>query len=194
MIEFLRQWIMNIVVVSIFIALLEAILPDNNFKGYVKMISGFLMIIVLLNPFIKLISNNISIDKEVFANIDRNNEIENSKENITISNEDQIKNLYIDKIKNNIIYSVESNFQYDVMDVDIEMSEGKETYGEILEVSLNIIKNENKDMKNNKIVIEEIESSNSNDKNNKEEINYDELKEYISKEYNIPFEKITINE
>jgi len=95
MIEFLRQWIINIVIVSIFIALLEAILPNNSFKGYIKMIGGFLMIIVLLNPFIKLLSNNISIDKEVFATMDKYSSMEGSEMNISMENEDQIKILYI---------------------------------------------------------------------------------------------------
>lgn len=195
MIEFLRQWIINIVIVSIFIALLEAILPNNSFRGYIKMVSGFLMIIVLLNPFIKLISNNISIDKEVFANVDKYNEVEVSKEKISISNEDQIKYLYKDKVKKDIVDSIESNFQYTVKNIEFQISGEEESYGQILDISIAISETENNNMTGDEISIENIQVSNdvNGDKETKN-INYDKLIKYIYREYKIPLENIKITQ
>lgn len=194
MVEFLRQWIINIVIVTIIIALLEAVLPNNSFKSYIKMIGGFLMIIVLLNPFIKLISKNISIDKEVFANIDRYKDMEVSQEVLSTGNENQIKDLYIGKLKNNIANSIKSKFNYGIKDIDIRLSEDEETYGEILGISIQVSsENENKNSDNKEIVIEEIKISSTDEtKKGSKNINDNELKNYIHDEYKIPLENIEI--
>jgi stage III sporulation protein AF len=104
MIEFLRGWIINIVIISILITILEAIIPNNSFKSYIKMVGGFLIIIALINPFIKLLTNNINIDKGVFSSIDVSS-MNYSKEKINSSNEDQIEELYI----NNMTSAIKSS-------------------------------------------------------------------------------------
>ncbi|MBS4539991.1 stage III sporulation protein AF [Clostridium sp. D2Q-11] len=195
MIEFLRQWIINIVILSIFIALLEAILPNNSFKGYIKMIGGFLMIIVLLNPFIKLLSNNISIDKEVFATMDKYSSMESSEMNISMTNEDQIENLYIDKLKNNIRSSIETNFNYIIDNINIELSDEKESYGEINGLSISISKKQETKVSNDEILVEEIRISKDENKDKQvENDSYKEIQNYIHDEYKIPLENISIME
>lgn len=191
MIEFLRGWIINIVIISILITILEAIIPNNSFKSYIKMVGGFLIIIALINPFINLLTNNINIDKGVFSSIDVN-DINYSKEKINSSNEDQIEELYINNMSSAIKSSLESKFSYTVDYINIELLEKGEFKGEIRKVTINLNKKiEKKDKKQNNIVIKKVEIGNKENKD-QQIINDKGLKEHLNKEFNIDHKKIYI--
>ena len=74
-IEFIKNWVIDIVYMSIFISFLEIVLPKGNMKRFIDMIIGFLIIIVVINPFIKFINKDIDIERNIFTSINRfNNE------------------------------------------------------------------------------------------------------------------------
>lgn len=54
MIEVLKVWVTNITVAIFFITAVEMILPDNNMKKYAKFVLGLMLIVVMINPIIKL--------------------------------------------------------------------------------------------------------------------------------------------
>ena len=47
--EFLKSWVLNIVMLAIFIALLEIIVPSGKIKKFVNLISGFILILSLIH-------------------------------------------------------------------------------------------------------------------------------------------------
>lgn len=64
--ETIRLIVKSVVVIIIFSAFLEIILPRSDMKRYVNLIIGLFVIIAVLNPFLSVLNNGISID--VLAN------------------------------------------------------------------------------------------------------------------------------
>ncbi|MGH4125669.1 MAG: stage III sporulation protein AF [Clostridium sp.] len=58
MIELLKAWVINITIAMFFITAVEMILPDNNMKKYAKFVLGLLLIVVIINPIIKIFNKN----------------------------------------------------------------------------------------------------------------------------------------
>lgn len=53
MLDFIRNWIINITVVMIFIMLLETVLPNSDMKRYVNVVVGLLIVVVIISPFMQ---------------------------------------------------------------------------------------------------------------------------------------------
>jgi stage III sporulation protein AF len=54
MIEFIRQWVINIVTLVLFIVIVEMLLPGGKMKKYISLVTGTILIIVIINPLIGL--------------------------------------------------------------------------------------------------------------------------------------------
>ena len=61
MLQFLRGWILNIIGLAILLLLLEILVPSGRIKKFVSLISGFILIIAVINPFIGLFSKGINL-------------------------------------------------------------------------------------------------------------------------------------
>lgn len=101
-IEFIKDWIVDIVYMSIFISFLEIVLPRGNMKRFIDMIIGFLIIIVVINPFIKFINKDIDIERNIFTNMNRFNIEYTENDSIEDLQQNQITSVYINKIKEDI--------------------------------------------------------------------------------------------
>ncbi|WP_069649477.1 stage III sporulation protein AF [Caloranaerobacter ferrireducens] len=208
MISLLRQWSITIVTLVVLITFLEIILPKSDLKKYINITTGFLLIITILNPFIKLLSSDINIEKEVFKNI-----MLNSEKNFYINDdyrrnqENQTIKLYKDKIKRHIKKTIEDNFRYKVIEINIDV-EKKETenFGKIKKINL-VLSQEYTALENKNtydkcsINIEPVEEIEVNLKSietekieNSERIDskVDEIKTLISNNYKLPKESISI--
>lgn len=62
MIDLLKVWVTNITVAIFFITAVEMILPDNSMKKYAKFILGLMLIVVIINPIIKLFDKNFDLN------------------------------------------------------------------------------------------------------------------------------------
>jgi stage III sporulation protein AF len=51
---FLKEWILNIVTLSIFIILIEILIPSGKIKKVVNLVTGFILVIALINPILSL--------------------------------------------------------------------------------------------------------------------------------------------
>ena len=67
--ETIRIIVKSVVVIIIFAAFLEIILPRSDMKRYINLIIGLFVIIAVLNPFLTLLNKGISFD---VLNIDTN--------------------------------------------------------------------------------------------------------------------------
>ncbi len=207
MIDFLKSWVTNIVILVVLISFLEIILPSSNMKRYINMIIGLLVILVLINPFIALITNDMSIEKEVFSNILEANEMSRSnKENFSDVQDNQVIELYKDSLRKEMLDLINSKTKYMIANISIGIVENREDerFGEIEEVSL-IVDNSPQDTgsngnKNINIKVDNVKEvsvkvnkdSNTKNKNNSSE--YNDLRRLISDSYRIPESKIYIIE
>lgn len=62
MVEYLKQWIMNICVVVFFVTAVEMLLPDNKLKKYSKFVLGLIIMTVLMKPIVTIFDKNFDID------------------------------------------------------------------------------------------------------------------------------------
>jgi stage III sporulation protein AF len=192
-IETLKNIVITLVTMLIFISAVELIAPDNKMKKYIKFILGLILISVILNPIINFISNgekslpgSIESYEAVFNN--NNTELDNTE--ITKENQnktDARKKAFINNFNKNCDNLLKNqfknmNFKSEV-DCDVNFTD----------VSLNIKKlkigiGENKVSKVKKIVINGKEQSNEQEVNNE----YTEIIDFVSKELNISKEKIEV--
>lgn len=50
MLDFIRQWVVNIVTLVLFIVIIEMLLPGGKMKKYISLVTGTILIIVIINP------------------------------------------------------------------------------------------------------------------------------------------------
>ena len=62
MIDLLKVWVTNITVAIFFITAVEMILPDNNMKKYAKFVMGLMLIVVIINPIIKIFDKDFDLN------------------------------------------------------------------------------------------------------------------------------------
>lgn len=58
MLEDLLSWIKQIIYLLIFLTLLLQILPDGNYRKYVKFFAGLIFVVTLMGPVVSLFAGN----------------------------------------------------------------------------------------------------------------------------------------
>ena len=62
LIAFVRYWLQDIIMVFVIITIVEILLPNSNMRKYINMVVGFLIILVMISPFVQLLNPNYNID------------------------------------------------------------------------------------------------------------------------------------
>lgn len=205
MIDFLGDWVINIVILVIFLTFLDIILPNHNLKRYINMIAGLLIIIVIINPFINLLSKDINIEREVFSNIMNSNMKNNSYEKgIEEIQNQQVINIYKESLKKEIIDLVVSKTPYSISDISLEIIEDqdKDDFGKIQSVILilsdNIEQEDGKSKEDINIRVDEVKKVTVNLDKNLSQTQFSSSKEFvevqelISDSYRIPKDQVFI--
>ena len=196
MIEFLSSWAQGIIVAVIIATLIEMILPNSSSKKYVKVVIGMYILFTIVSPIIKKLGgkdinlNTINIEKY---------ERQISKSDNTISRkfEDNdtrsIKAIYVSNLKADISANLkEKGYEIDTSDVQIKDDENYT----IEKITLKLIKMEQKQEKNNEIVINTVEIGNTISQKDSKTLSDDEkqeVKDYISETYDIDKKNINIS-
>ncbi|WP_352404419.1 stage III sporulation protein AF [Sporanaerobacter acetigenes] len=199
-IEFIKDWIVDIVYMSIFISFLEIVLPRGNMKRFIDMIIGFLIIIVVINPFIKFINKDIDIERNIFTNMNRFNIEYTENDSIEDLQQNQITSVYINKIKEDIKDQVEYNFGYKVIDLNVLIVEDMEDkdYGQIRKIELILEDRKDENIKDENII--KVDNTkevwvkwNNNNTSDREKLkNSEKIVNIISKQYNLPKDRISV--
>lgn len=210
--DFLNTWIQGIIISVIIATIIEMILPSGNSKKYIKVVLGVYVVFNIVAPVVNKLSNN-NFELSSIINIDKYTEkmqtYEASSQNInmTDTNEETIKQLYISKLEkdmkskleeknyivNNINIEVEDDEEYTIKNVTIYIEKNNEENNSESEkntININEIENINIQINNivNKDTTEESEkNSNISEKEKKE------IKEYLSSVYEIKEKQININ-
>lgn len=196
MIEFLSSWAQGIIVAVIIATLIEMILPNSSSKKYVKVVIGMYILFTIVSPIIKKLGgkdinlNTINIEKY---------EQQISKSDNTISrkfednNTRSIKDIYASNLKADISAKLkEKGYEIDTSDIQIKDDENYT----IEKITLKLIKMEQKQGKNNEIVINTVEIGNTISQKDSKTLSDDdkqEVKDYISETYDIDKKNINIS-
>ncbi|TZE83451.1 stage III sporulation protein AF [Calorimonas adulescens] len=119
--NFLKSWIINIFVVMIFITILDAIMPGSNFKKYIDMVTGLIIIITILSPVINFIKGEDFIQKEVLSNTIglKSEEFSNDNKYLKVY-EEVFKSQYKKNMEDNIQQWLSKKYDADIKKVSID--------------------------------------------------------------------------
>lgn len=196
MIEFLSSWAQGIIVAVIIATLIEMILPNSSSKKYVKVVIGMYILFTIVSPIIKKIGgkdinlNTINIEKYEQQIAKSDNTISRKFED---NNTRSIKDIYVSNLKADISAKLkEKGYEIDTSDIQIKDDENYT----IEKITLKLIKMEQKQEKNNEIVINTVEIGNTISQKDSKTLSDDdkqEVKDYISETYDIDKKNINIS-
>ena len=189
MIEFLRTWANQIIVAVIIATIFEMLLPNGNNKKYVKMVIGIYVLFTIIEPIItKVTGNNLDISNFNYEKYFDKEVLETSSQDFENNNSKLIKQAYIDSVENDIRTKIKQK-GYEIVDISIEIieNENQDTYGTIENINLKIkkIKEDEEDVKegsSNNINIENVDINISNSSNESKENDTEEKSNISEKE------------
>ncbi len=157
MLEFLRGWIINIVTISIILILFEIIIPSGKIKKIITLVSGFILLIAVINPFIALKNKSYDLSEGILSDslyIDKK-EVETGSRLLEETQSKQIVSVYKRKLTSRI--EEETNKLKGVTQakatVEIVEDTKSDNFGEITKISVEIKKDTKK---NNRTIIEPV--------------------------------------
>lgn len=196
MIEFLSSWAQGIIVAVIIATLIEMILPNSSSKKYVKVVIGMYILFTIVSPIIRKVGgkdinlNTINIEKYEQQIAKSGNTISRKFED---NNTRSIKDIYVSNLKADISAKLkEKGYEIDTSDIQIKDDENYT----IEKITLKLIKMEQKQGKNNEIVINTVEIGNTISQKDSKTLSDDdkqEVKDYISETYDIDKKNINIS-
>lgn len=196
MIEFLSSWAQGIIVAVIIATLIEMILPNSSSKKYVKVVIGMYILFTIVSPIIKKVGgkdinlNTINIEKYEQQIAKSDNTISRKFED---NNTRSIKDIYVSNLKADISAKLkEKGYEIDTSDIQIKDDENYT----IEKITLKLVKMEQKQEKNNEIVINTVEIGNTISQKDSKTLSDDdkqEVKDYISETYDIDKKNINIS-
>ncbi len=154
MLEFLRSWIINIVTISIVLILFEILIPTGKIKKIINLVSGFILLIVVINPFIVLKNQSFDLSDSTLSDsfyLDKK-EVENSSKILEDTQMKQISAVYKNKVISKIQEETNKLEGVESSKVEIEINEDykSEKFGEIKKVYIELKKG-NKQLQTGKI-------------------------------------------
>lgn len=61
MVAFIKDWVLNIVTLVLFIVIIEMLVPSGRMKKYAGLVTGFVLIIAIINPFVGLLGGKVNL-------------------------------------------------------------------------------------------------------------------------------------
>ena len=127
MIEFLRNWVINIVIIIIFVIITDVVLPEGNIKKYVRVIIGTFVLLTIIKPFISItdLANDFErtyIETNVVLNTDKkllDKEVLNSYQNAKAIEK------YESRLKDQIASAVSYKASVDKKNIDVSLDINK---------------------------------------------------------------------
>lgn len=196
--DYISDWVKNIIIISTFLTLLEIILPNGNIKKYVDVLIALIIIIVIINPLIYFLSSDFNLKNNMNSlyNInDESMEYFNNRNDINDIQKEQVIDEYISYIEIGIKEIIKNETNYEVVNIDLSLKENK-NYKEINSVSITLKQKDNKE-DNESIIINRIETVSIDRSVNKDHktLNKDDentIKNLIKEHYNVSEENIFI--
>ncbi|WP_458415434.1 stage III sporulation protein AF [Schinkia sp. CFF1] len=81
--QFLTTWVTNIILFVLLAIIIDLLLPNSNMQRYTKMVIGLLLIVIILNPILKIFNTDLEdiLAAFKFPTVEEKKEVENLIEN-----------------------------------------------------------------------------------------------------------------
>jgi stage III sporulation protein AF len=157
MLSFLKEWIISVAAMIIFMVLIDLILPSNNFRKYAKFVTGLIVIVTILSPVFKLFDKNINAAAVIseYAESFNKSAVEIDKNKV----QGNVQKQTIDVFKSNLKSSIEKEIynvlgkKYTVSEISIIEDTSNMNFGDIKGVALKKVSDEKAVKPVEKIVI-----------------------------------------
>lgn len=144
MLDTISQLIKNLIVLVIVASLLEIILPDNNYRPYVKFVVGIMIMISILNPVLQLLRIMPDLEMEIMRtqmeqfediSFEDGNQI---NDEAVMNNQDLIVQEYKRSLAHKVNETVSNRRGLDLSLVELEVIEdmNKKDFGNIKKIQL----------------------------------------------------------
>ncbi|MGF9963104.1 stage III sporulation protein AF [Bacillus rhizoplanae] len=197
--QFVVEWIRNIIVFLLLATMLHMLLPNSNLQKYVKFVVGLLLVVLILTPLFKLLQTDI---KDVIANVSQDkyvanglieNKIDTKKKEIQASQRAYILEQMAVQMKKQVGKELEEKYGMAVMSLQIKVPEEKKevkSQQDIQSVVVTLQKNE----RNREGAIETIQKVEINSKEPRKtsEQNTAEMKQFFSNKWQLEESKIKV--
>lgn len=205
MVTLISEWVVTIISVIIFTTFIEILIPNSNYKRYIDVVMGFLLVVVILTPLTKFIGGQVDFEEGILR---ASNQLElstaqNRISNVQYDNDEAIIRLYKNEIGKQLRNYIEQNTEYAVNDVSIEIDDDSSSseFGSIknfditLEKKTENVKPVNKTIKPIQINIPIRKNSNNTVEAGSILVSNetDSIKENISNLYNISGDNVNIH-
>lgn len=137
--EVLKDLVRNILTYYIILSVLMAMIGKSSYKKYIEMFSGLVMIIIILNPLIKLFGAQDTLD----MNLQKNQlyEVTQAESDDIMVAELKQRDAVLKQYKDTIakqIGTVMKNYDYSATNVEVTIDENvdSETFGQIKNISV----------------------------------------------------------
>ncbi len=204
LIEWVSNWAEQIIVAVVIATIIEMILPEGNNKKYIKAVIGVFILFTIIAPVIGKIGNFELNDIDYEKYLEDSEDYQSISQSLSVTNAQSIEEIY----KNNLKEDMKNKLKekgYIVQDIDliIDNKDG-EGYGNIKEITLTVyeIETSNDESKNqiNTVEVGKIDSIkvgntiNNNEHPNKRinNVQIEEIKEYLSSVYEIKKSNISV--
>ena len=132
--DFLYGWVKNLAVFMILISMIRNLLPKNNYEKYVRLFTGMLAVILVMEPLIKILGVQDSIDNLFSLDI-YSQEMDAMKENFLQAGsgfEESLISSYEEQVRKQILLLLkEEGIEAAQIEFYICMDETDERYGSI---------------------------------------------------------------
>ena len=199
MITFFSSWAKGIVVAVVISTIIELVLPSGSQKKYIKVVLGVFILFTIISPIIDKVSNNKLDVNQIFNTKAGEDKIEKVEETIAkkleSSNSRSIKDIYVSNLENDIKIKLNEK-GYEVNSIYIRVKDDENYTIESVELSIKKNKEDNKNTTIEKIEINVQVGAKNNVQNQiskLEKSEIEEIKEILSKNYEINEDKVEIN-
>ena len=194
--EFIRAWILNIVSIILIVSFIEIILPDNGMKKFIDLALGFIIILVVVTPIVKVINEDLDVEEAIYTYSNDINRYEYAlnTDNVVSKQNQQLLEIYKGKVKEDIKYRVESSYEVEIEDVELDIeTKNTEELGSIKAIKI-VVKENQSESTTIPIVKIDISTEEESIENTIEENIKESIVADISSIYNLENKQIEVSE
>lgn len=158
MIEWLSEWLMEIIIIVLLAVFVDLLLPSSNMQKYAKMILGLLIILTIISPILGIFGDEYAIAdmiEQQYQSISKDSQKLELKMNPEKQYEEQMLEQVEETMKQQLNGHVENNLNISITDIELKATLSQESW--TIE-QLNIFVRKGSTEENNKEGVEPIES------------------------------------
>jgi stage III sporulation protein AF len=190
--EFIKEWVTNIILFVLFATMIDMLLPSSNFQKYTKMVTGLLLIAIVLTPIFNLLTQDFEGTMTRISNLEIssgnriNNLIDSQKNEIQASQDAYILKQMAVQLKEDAKEELMDQYGLAIVNIDLVVdAENQQSFPQNLKkVVLQLEQPEQTDK-----AVEVVKSVEINTQQplpiQKENQDSDEVKELLSKKWNV---------